>query len=215
MAVIGKKAVSTVHPRFWPYSEIDNANVFYYTGNSSSGRGSDVGNFWSNVFQDTFGSYNDVAKDADTYYTYVDISASHGVMGTIMFPQIASNASAFHTIKLTTDGSVEEFRTLTTTLDAGDRYWIGYAKEVTSSAEVRGAQGRLGYGRHLFGKGSEGVDRYNNGCTLTSAQQCLHEGIPVHSFETSLKVEVKCSVASSTNAHNENGGVLVFASPNL
>ena len=215
MAVIGKKAVSTVHPRFWPYSEVSTSSLFYYTGNANSGRQSSEANFWANVCQDTFGSYNDVAKDADTYYTYVDISASHGVMGTIILPQIASDASAFYTIKLTTDGGVEEFRTLAATLDAGNRYWIGYAKEVTSSAEARAGQSQLGYGRHAFGKGAEGVDQYNNGCTLTSAQESLHAGIPVHPFDISLKVEVKCSVASTTTAHQENGGVLVYSHPNL
>ena len=213
MAILGKEAATTLHPKYWPYSDTDQDALVYYHGTSASGRTATGANFWATVFSSTFGAYNDVAKSADTYYTYADISDSHGVMGSIVLPHPTSTGSAFYTIKLTTDGVVEEFRTLTAALNTDRRPWIGFAKASPGTDDVR-TQSRGGYGSYRYVVSIAGLDNYDT-VTLTHAQDSITEGMPVHPFETSLKVEVKCSVASTTTAHKENGGVFVYSHANL
>ena len=212
MALLGKEVVSTVHPKYWPYCDTDSSGLRVYQ--SATGYTAESATFWNYTGQSTFGAKETTAsKSADTYYTYVDITGSHGAMGTIILPQIASTGSAFYTVKLTTDGVVEEFRTLTSTLTANRRRWIGFAKE-GSYYGYTGSKHEAGYGLYRFHKEDTGVDTYALQSAIRSTQDSIVEGIPVHLFETSLKVEVKCSVTGNGDGYKCNGGVLVYSHPN-
>ena len=212
MALLGKEVVSTVHPKYWPYCDTDSSGLRVYQ--ATTGYTAESATFWNYTGQSTFGAKETTAsKSADTYYTYVDITGSHGAMGTIILPQIASTGSAFYTVKLTTDGVVEEFRTLTSTLTANRRRWIGFAKE-GSYWGYTGSKHEAGYGLYRFHKEDTGVDAYAGESAIRSTQDMVVQGLPVHTFETSLKVEVKCSVTGNGDGYKCNGGVLVYSHPN-
>jgi hypothetical protein len=215
MAILGKQAVSTIHPKYWPYCDGDEGGIRLYE--STTSRECNAAPFWSttNSFADsTFGHRQTTgSKTADTYYTYVDITGSHGAMGTIIFPQNATTASGFYTIKLTTDGVVEEFKTLTTSMSNNRRKWLGFAKEYGQTNDVR-YQSVSGYGLHRFYDENAGVDAYPGGGVVRSAQDMVVQGLPAHLFDTSLKVEVKCSIAGHANAEKGYGGVLAYSFPN-
>ena len=212
MAILGKKAVSTIHPKYWPYCDTSNAELKVYT--ADTGVAANGSTFWTYVSDATFGAYQSTTpKSADTYYTYVDITGSHGVMGTIILPHNATTASGFYTIKLTTDGVVEEFKTLTTTLSNSRRRWLGFAKEYAQINDVR-YQNEGGYGLYRFHDEDQGVDSYSVNATLRSAQDMVVQGLPVHTFDTSLKLEVKCSIAGKATNYEGNGGVVIYSFPN-
>ena len=213
MALLGKEVVSTVHPKYWPYCDTATNSLQYYQ--SGTGYAANGATFWNGTCQSTFGAKETTAgKTADTYYTYVDITGSHGVMGSIILPMIASTGSAFYTVKLTTDGVEEEFRTVTSTLTANRRRWLGFAKEY---AYVNNAatQSDGGFNLYRFYAEDTGVDGYAGGCAIRSTQDMVAQGLPVHIFDTSLKVEVKCSVTGNGNGYECNGGVLVYSHPNI
>jgi hypothetical protein len=215
MAILGKQAVSTVHPKYWPYCDTDDDSLRFYEAVSS--KAADASTFWAttNAFATSAHGHRQttVSKSADTYYTYCDITGSHGAMGSIVFPQNASTASGFYTIKLTTDGVVEEFKTLTTSMSNNRRKWIGFAKEYAQINDVR-YMGEGGYGLHRFYEENTGVDSYPGGATIRTTQDMVVQGLPVHLFDTSLKVEVKCSLGGHANAERGYGGVLAYSFPN-
>ncbi len=208
MAILGKKAVSTIHPKYWPYSEINYNNVGSYEWTTLNHTG--LVGFYSQLIG-TFGAYNTTSgKSADTYYTYVDITGSHGAMGTILFPMIATTATGYYTIKLTTDGVVEEFKTISASLNSNYRQWLGFAHEAADNADAK-----HGYEGYRFQKEQTGIDSFNGKGTIISTQECIAYGYPVHTFDTSLKVEVKCSVGpSQTHNYKHYGTVLYTSSPN-
>lgn len=212
MAILGKQAVSTVHPKYWPYCDTTNAELKIWT--AATGVSANGATFWTYLSDATFGAQQTTtSKSADTYYTYVDITGSRGVMGTIVLPHTASSASGFYTIKLTTDGVVEEFKTLTATLSNSRRMWLGFAKEYAQINDVRYV-GESGYGLHRFHDEVQGIDAYSGNATLRSAQDMVVQGLPVHTFDTSLKLEVKCSIAGKANAYEGYGGVAIYSFPN-
>lgn len=212
MAVLGKQEVATVHPKYWPYCDTSNAELYVWTATTDSPANGST--FWTYVSDTTFGAAETTtSKSADTYYTYVDITGSHGVMGTIILPHCASTASGFYTIKLTTDGVVEEFKTLTTSMSNSRRRWLGFCKEYANSTDVR-YQNEGGFGLYRFHDEDSGIDSYSGNASLRSAQDMVVQGLPVHTFETSLKLEVKCSIAGKATAHEATGGVVIYSFPN-
>ena len=212
MAVLGKETAASIHPKFWPYSDSATAELFVYTADTASA--ANGATFWTYLSDATFGAQETTtSKSADTYYTYVDITGSHGVMGTIILPMIESTASGFYTIKLTTDGVVEEFKTLTTSMDASRRRWLGFAREFAQVNNTR-YQSDSGYGLNRFHDEDQGIDAYSGGGTLLSAQTLVSYGLPAHTFETSLKLEVKCSLGGDSTAHEATGGVVIYSFPN-
>jgi hypothetical protein len=213
MALLGKEAQAAIHPKYWPYcEETSNAVKTYQIG---AAQGSDASAFYGQL-AGTFGAFNTTAsKTADTYYTFLDVTGSHGAMGSILFSKCSSAAAGtgFHTIKLTTDGVVEEFRTISATLSDNYRQFIGFAMEYAEA----GADSYSGWGvnLHRFSKFNTGIDSYDYGATMRSVQDSIREGIPVHQFNESLKVEVKSSLAGHASTYECYGTVLYTSAPNL
>ena len=144
----------------------------------------------------------------------MDISDCHGAMGTIIFPITDTVATGFFTVKLTTDGVVEEFRTVSATLHTNKRMFLGFARD---DADATGAnyQGGSGYGLSAFTHTYAGIHNFAGGATLRSPEDSLFYGTPVHQFNESLKLEVKCSLAGTWSWYERNGGVFYISSPNL
>jgi hypothetical protein len=212
MAILGKEVVDTVHPEYWPYCEVYYTDLRTYQAETA--QGSVYAPFYS-LLTGTFGAYNSTGtKTADTYYTYVDITGSHGAMGTIIFPTVGGEATGFYTIKLTTDGVVEEFRTLSATIEASQRQFLGFAFERADENDAS-YQGEGKFGLYSFYRDNAGIRRYYNPATLRSVQDSILYGTPVHTFNESLKVEVKCSLAGTASQYYARGTVLYTSAPNL
>tara|TARA_R110000824_G_C14982640_1_gene654335 strand:+ start:136 stop:774 length:639 start_codon:yes stop_codon:yes gene_type:complete len=212
MAVLGKEVVDTVHPEYWPYCEVYYTDLRTYLGETA--QASSAATFYS-LLTGTFGAYNSTGtKTADTYYTYVDITGSHGAMGTIIFPCVGVEATGFYTIKLTTDGVVEEFRTLSATIEASQRQFLGFAFERADENDAS-YQGEGKFGLYSFYRDNAGIRRYYSPATLRSVQDSILYGTPVHTFNESLKVEVKCSLAGVADLYYGWGTVLCTSAPNL
>ena len=215
MAVLGKEVVDTVHPKYWPYcEETSDAVKTYQIGTA---QGSHASAFYGQL-AGTFGAFNTTAsKTADTYYTFLDVTGSHGAMGSILFSKCSSAAAGtgFHTIKLTTDGVVEEFRTIEATLSDHYRQFIGFAEEYAEGGGGYYGMNKAGVNLHRFSKFNTGIDSYNYGATMRSVQDSILYGTPVHTFNESLKVEVKCSLAGVADLYYGWGTVLCTSAPNL
>lgn len=226
-ALTGGAAASTdthTHPRYWNMAGVTDTNAGSYAGATFSA----MSNYstWVTNLDTAFGATQQTAsKTADTYYTYCDISGSHGAMGTIILPQVNVNSTAgFYTIKLTTDGVEEEFKTKPTTgtgLHADHRYFYGPYGEVpndtTAATRIDAVSTKGGRYMHNFGY----LDSTPNGAyqgLIIPVQTCIIQGIPVHPYTESLKVEVKCShvcAPYSGRYYESYGGVLYTATPNI
>tara|TARA_R110000851_G_scaffold113378_5_gene238021 strand:- start:1789 stop:2442 length:654 start_codon:yes stop_codon:yes gene_type:complete len=214
--VLGQNVQAAVHPKNWPFNMAGLSDVGWY----------DLNNFEDTATADfytplagTFGAVNTtLSKTADTYYTYLDVTGSHGAMGTIVLPMVALSDEGFYTIKLTTDGVVEEFRTLQSptdySLSNNFRYFIGFAKE-RADGNTASTQGDGGYELYSFKKTYVGIRHYGYKATVRSVQDSVLQAVPVHTFNESLKVEVKCSLAGHADAYRAYGTVLYISAPNL
>jgi len=216
MAILGKEAVGQVHPKYWAFQSAANAGGTTGAGiyQNTTFLPFDASASWVQINANSGAVESTYSKTANTYYTYVDISDCHGAMGTIIFPVTGSAAAGFFTVKLTTDGVVEEFRTLSATLHTNKRHFLGFARD---DADAVGAnyQGGSGYGLSAFTHLYAGIHNFNGGASLRSPEDSLFYGTPVHTFNESLKVEVKCSLVGAAGWYERNGGVFYISSPNL
>ena len=213
MALLGKEATTQVHPKNWPYCETSHAGLNYYQATVKNNANGPT--FWSSGFSVPFGaeegSWN---KSANTYYTYVNISGHNGAMGTIVVPTVSTTGTGFYTFKITTDGVVEEFRTIgTATLGSNRRHFLGFARDSAHLTGVRENSGS-GYGIYSYFHDYAGINSLV-GATIRTVEDSLYYGTPVHQFNESLKVEVKCSLATGDSWYNKSGGVLYTSAPNV
>jgi hypothetical protein len=216
---------TVTHPKYWTMVGCSDTasgsyalTTFYEMTNSS--------HWVTNLDTGEFGATQQTAsKAADTYYTYCDISGSHGAMGTIILPQVnATTVNAFYTIKLTTDGVEEEFKTKPATgngLYASYRYFYGpygdIPNDTTAATRVDAVATRGGRYMNNFLRDSNTPTLTGQGLMIP-VHICMIQGIPVHPYTTSLKVEVKCSVVGapwSGRYYESYGGVLYTATPNI
>jgi len=215
---------TVTHPKYWTMVGMTDTNAglyaaatFYEMTNNSS---------WVTKLDTAFGATQTTAsKTADTYYTYCDISGSHGAMGTIILPQVSVNSTAgFYTIKLTTDGVEEEFKTKPTTgtgLHAVIRYFLGpfgeSPNDTAAATRIDAVATRGGRYMSTFNYLDSTPNCIYQGLIIP-VETCITQGIPVHPYTTSLKVEVKCSHVGapwSGRYYESYGGVLYTATPNL
>tara|TARA_B100001094_G_C18043833_1_gene726389 strand:+ start:277 stop:963 length:687 start_codon:yes stop_codon:yes gene_type:complete len=212
------------HPKYWTMAGVTDTNAGFYAATTFTDMTNNSA--WVTNLDTAFGATQQTAsKTADTYYTYCDISGSHGAMGTIILPQVNVNSTAgFYTIKLTTDGVEEEFKTKPTTgtgLHADHRYFYGpygdIPNDTTAATRIDAVATRGGRYMSNFGY----LDSTPNGIyqgLIIPVQTCIIQGIPVHPYTTSLKVEVKCSHVGapwSGRYYESYGGVLYTATPNI
>jgi hypothetical protein len=216
MALLGKETVGQGHPKYWPLQSASNSGGTTGTGiySDTTFLPLDASAAWALISTNSGAAEFTASKSANTYYTYVDISDCHGAMGTIIFPITDTAATGFFTVKLTTDGVVEEFRTLSATLHTNKRHFLGFARD-DGDAVGANYQGGSGYGLSAFTHTYAGIHNFNGGASLRSPEDSLFYSTPLHLFNESLKVEVKCSLGGSAAWYVRNGGVFYISSPNL
>ena len=224
MAILGAGAQTVTHPKYWIMAGATDTNSGHYAGATFTAMG--ASNIWVTALNTAFGAIQTTAsKTADTYYTYCDISGSHGAMGTIILPQVSVNSTAgFYTIKLTTDGAEEEFKTKPTTgtgLHADHRYFLGpfgdVPNDTAGATRIDAVATRGGRYMHNLGYLDSAPNIIYQGIIIP-VHTCILQGIPVHPYTTSLKVEVKCSHVGapySGRYYESYGGVLYTATPNI
>jgi len=224
MAVIGGSTESLTHPKYWNMVACTDTETGHYAGATFL----EMGNNSTWVTQlDSYGygaTQQTASKTADTYYTYVDISGSHGALGPIILPQTSVNSTdVFFTIKLTTDGVEEEIKTrVMGTMYASYRCFYGpygnAPNDTTAATRVDPVATRSGRYMYYFNGAYTGIPDISGKMLIMPIHVCQNEGIPVHPYTTSLKVEVKCSHVGapySGRYYESYGGVIYTATPNI
>lgn len=213
MAVIGSPApLPVTHPRYWPMyqgpqaqmSMTVNANRYSFDGSTA----------WS--YLTDMGSSHTGTKSANTYYTLADLTG-RGIMGTIVGYTADSGGSLLYTVRLTTDGVVEEMSYLYAFPQDNYKAFIGHAMHSPS--------GTINY-QHTPQFISDSSTNYWSALstgginiaapsfmTLLPAYKMAQTGMPVHTFNKSLKVEIKGDKASTTNAYQKAAGVTYLLNP--
>ena len=140
---------------------------------------------------------------ADTYVTLADISSDNGgFLVNVVCPH-DSAGTTMQTIRITTDNVVYVIAP-TAVLTANSRLVLGpvatNANATLANAATIGGGGDAGFSGTAVG----GV---NNSISLVVVppESAMSYGMPVLRFESSLKVEVKCSVLSVTDTAKQCG----------
>ena len=213
MAVIGSPApLPVTHPRYWPmyggpaaaFTITNNATSYPLTGSTA----------WS--YLNGMGGTNTDIKSANTYYTLADVTG-RGIMGTVVGYTGDSSGSMTYTLRVTTDGVEEVMTYLNTSSTDEQRALIGHA--------MHRPAGTINYTMTPQFVNQSGVaywETLNTGgtyiaapsfITLLPAYKMAQTGMPVHTFNKSLKVELQGSKASTTNAYLRNAGVTYLLNP--
>lgn len=149
----------------------------------------------------TNGSYRGASAAitvADTYVTLCDISGA-GFMGSVVTPYSSASA-AVQSMRITVDGTAYE---ITETAPLAD-YCLVLGGSVGQSETATTYGGLVSSPNAYFDSGfnvdrSNGVPLYAQYLAVFTPEQKIAFGLPVLRFDSSLKVEVKCSVLSATN----------------
>ena len=217
MAVLGESSISETSPRYWPihyapttdYLTVTNGTGSYSTSESS---------FWTVFAQQ--GGVNTQGKNADTFYTYLDVSGT-GFMGSIVLPNRAGGPSTrtTYTLKLTTDGVEETMSFPNLLINQSYSAVIGHVQVRPGSNSSSNFPWLMGNGINYF---NSSIDSNGNfapetagpaSVTILPAFKMAEVGMPVHRFEKSLKVEVSMDQAPNTGTYVKNGGVTYLLNP--
>ena len=153
---------------------------------------------------------------ANTFKTICDLTGQ-GYMGEIMLPRpYGTNDACVFTVKLTLDGTVYERVSPSMGGWAVNRMFLGYSLDVWTGSTAN-SDGRtfFGYQREYFGNiATYGTDANGGLVNWQKYHQVLPpsvqlaRGIPLISFNSSLKVEVKASLAFGNQTTPTTASVL-------
>tara|TARA_R110002153_G_C13174951_1_gene484479 strand:+ start:69 stop:728 length:660 start_codon:yes stop_codon:yes gene_type:complete len=216
MAVIGGSTILESNPRYWPIQYVPTVDTLSVT----SGTGSyspNVSTFWTVFAQQ--GGVNTATKNADTFYTYLDVSGT-GFMGSIVLPnRAAGGGTTTYTLKLTTDGVEETMSFPSLLINQSYGAVIGHVQVRPGSNTSSNFPWLMGNGINYF---NSSIDSNGNFApetagpaflTVLPAFKMAEVGMPVHRFETSLKVEVSMDETPNSATYVKNGGVTYLLNP--
>jgi hypothetical protein len=198
----------TNDPRYLPRYSVHKGRP-YFCWQETNHRAYSSG-FWGAIAE--CGSYIVCSTTADTYYTIVDATSTHGLMSAIITPE-GSGAGEFATARVTVDG-VEHLITVASTHYTEARGCLG---GWIDSQYYMGFTGGVDEGNMHYDSPNANENLYLrapfiNGCDSGYAYTTAgrYQGIDplVVEFKTSLKVEVKNSGTISTSDYSDYAGVI-------
>lgn len=174
----------------------------------SNWRYSSAGQLWDMI--DNNGGYADCnGLAADTWETALDVTSGRGILCQILLPQTAANvADTTFDIKVTVDGVAA---TKQITFDqTNSRYMVIGAQALGASVSDQMLEDT---NSNLSNDAS--VHDLQQGLTLEPPTLWVSQARPVLPFDSSLKVEMRCSQAIVTSAYYRNFGALVSYLPEV
>lgn len=178
------------NPKHLPIFLAENTYVLIKTANTSS-QPATAGPFFDNM---AFVGAQAAVTVADTYVTVADLTGA-GFMFNCVSP--CGDVAHTPTIKLTVDGVVHTFAPSANTV-ATSRLYLGPLTsgiDTAASGADMGPNGSTDYGFNVVSIG--GIENVKYGVGIPVPTRILAAGWPCLRFETSLKVEMKCSDLSA------------------